>query len=84
MTTVENEVLISLLHKKFYLVGREITFGREEIIPGAERMSKCLASWVMIPFPPAGKTLLIYIKYNMINIYTKYHNIQYILYIYII
>ena len=36
MTTVENEVLISLLHKKFYLVEREITFGREEIIPGAE------------------------------------------------
>ena len=84
MTTVKNEVFISLLHKNFYLVGGEITFGREEIIPGAEWMSKCLASWVMIPFPPVGKTLLIYIKYNMINIYTKYHNIQYILYIYII
>ena len=36
MNTVKNEVFISLLHKNFYLVGREITFGREEIIPGAE------------------------------------------------
>ena len=36
MTTVKNEVFVSLLHKNFCLVGREITFGREEIIPGAE------------------------------------------------
>ena len=35
MTTVKNEVFISLLHRSFYLVGWELIFGREEIIPGA-------------------------------------------------
>ena len=29
MTTVKNQVFISLLHENFYLVGRELTFGGE-------------------------------------------------------
>ena len=30
MTTVKNEIFISLLHKHFYLVGRELSFDWEE------------------------------------------------------
>ena len=83
MTTVKNEVFISLLHQSFYLVGRELIFGREEIIPGAWWMSKFLASCMMIPFPPVGKTLLIYMKYKMINMYIQNITIYNIYYTYI-
>ena len=34
MNTLENEVFIGLLRENFYLVGRELTFGGEEIVPG--------------------------------------------------
>ena len=35
MTTVKNEIFISLLHKHFYLLGRELSFGWEENRLGA-------------------------------------------------
>ena len=43
MTTVKNEVFISLLHEDFYLVGRELTFG------GERNGSRC---GVIIPYLP--------------------------------
>ena len=35
MATVKNEVFVVLLHENFFLVETELTFGGEEIIPGA-------------------------------------------------
>ena len=72
MTTVKNKIFISLLHKHFYLLGRELSFGWEENRLGAGDT----------PFLPVGKALLIYIKYNMIHIYIHNKNNIYI-YIYV-
>ena len=67
MTTVKNEVFIGLLHENVYLVRKELLAG-EEIVRGAEWMSKFLVIGGIIPYPPVGKTL-IYIRYIYIYIY---------------
>ena len=79
MATVKNEVFIGLLHEKFYLVGKELTFG------GGRNCSGCRVNY---PYPPVGKTLLIciiYIIYIYIYIYVIYikHIINIYIYIYI-
>ena len=76
MATVKNEVLISLLHENFYLVGKELTFG------GGRNCSRCRVNeqifheWGDYPYPPVGKTLLICIYIYMICL-------KHIIYIYI-
>ena len=79
MATVKNEVFIGLLHEKFYLVGKELTFG------GGRNCSGCRVNY---PYPPVGKTLLICIIYYIyIYIYIcdiyKTHNKYIYIYIYI-
>ena len=82
MATVKNEVFIGLLHENFYLVGKELTFGGERNCSRCRVNEQIFSEWGDSPYPPVGKTLLIYI-YIYIYIYIcdiyKTHNI----YIYI-
>ena len=59
MATVKNEVFIGLLHENFYLVGKELTFGGERMQGRVNEQIFC--EWGDSPYPPVGKTLLIYI-----------------------
>ena len=81
MATVKNEVFIGLLHENFYLVGKELTFGGERNCSRCRVNEQIFCEWGDSPYPPVGKTLLIYIIYIYIYIYMIY--IKHIIYIYI-